>query len=141
MSLITSRTPPSSGEISLSHLSPSIGYCPQFDVHWLWLTAKETLKIYAGISGLQVENWDSYVLKILKVIGLEGKGDRPISEFSGGMKQKLSLGCAFMGGDGMILLDEPTTVSKKKRIVFILCLYYEKQEEKNAPLSFSSLFP
>jgi len=42
-------------------------------------------------------------------IGLEGKRDKKIREFSSGMKQRLKLGLALLSDAAITFLDEPTT--------------------------------
>ena len=46
---------------------------------------------------------------ILTMFGMAPFADRPASQLSGGMKQKLSLICALVGEPRVLLLDEPTT--------------------------------
>jgi ABC-2 type transport system ATP-binding protein len=47
--------------------------------------------------------------RYLEMFGMAAFSDRPASELSGGMKQKLSLVCALVGEPRVLLLDEPTT--------------------------------
>ena len=47
--------------------------------------------------------------RYLTMFGMAPFADRPASQLSGGMKQKLSLICALVGEPRVLLLDEPTT--------------------------------
>ena len=47
--------------------------------------------------------------KALQEVGLEGIGDLMPSELSGGMKKRVSIARAIVGGPNYILYDEPTT--------------------------------
>ena len=41
-------------------------------------------------------------------MNLSDKADKPVSTYSGGMKRRLNLACALIGGVKLLLLDEPT---------------------------------
>jgi ABC-2 type transport system ATP-binding protein len=47
--------------------------------------------------------------QILDRVGLSGVGDRPASQYSKGMAQRLMLGTALAGKPDLLILDEPTT--------------------------------
>jgi ABC-2 type transport system ATP-binding protein len=47
--------------------------------------------------------------QILDRVGLSGVGDRPASQYSKGMAQRLMLGMALAGEPDLLILDEPTT--------------------------------
>jgi ABC-type multidrug transport system ATPase subunit len=91
---------------SLRHL---IGYCPQFDALLENLTAREQLRLYASIKGVQTSKIDRYVDDLISEIGLTEYADRPCGQYSGGNKRKLSVGLALIGDPPCVLLDEPST--------------------------------
>lgn len=107
MSMLTAEFPPTSGEITLAGHSVTaqpqktrrlIGYCPQFDAHFDNLTGREHLRLYASIKGLKKDFVDNVVRMVLEQVGLSAEdGDRLSSNYSGGMKRKLSVGCAIIG--------------------------------------------
>ena len=47
-------------------------------------------------------------LKMLKIVGLEGYGDRPPSQISGGMQQRVAIARALINNPKIIFADEPT---------------------------------
>lgn len=47
-------------------------------------------------------------LEMLKVVGLEGYGDRPPSQISGGMQQRVAIARALINHPKIIFADEPT---------------------------------
>jgi len=47
-------------------------------------------------------------LEMLKVVGLDGYGDRPPSQISGGMQQRVAIARALINNPKIIFADEPT---------------------------------
>lgn len=88
-------------------LRTRIGYMPEKFSLYQDLTVAENLKFFANIFGVSVkENYDF----IAPIFGqLDKFPTRLAGALSGGMKQKLALGCALIHKPDILLLDEPTT--------------------------------
>lgn len=80
-----------------------IGYVPQVPAFYT-MTAREVLRFVAKIRGVAREQAD----RALERLGLAADAERPVSVFSGGMQQRLSLAASLLGDPPLILLDEPT---------------------------------
>ena len=61
--------------------------------------------IYQGVG--EEERRDR-ALKMLKIVGLDGYGDRPPSQISGGMQQRVAIARALINNPKIIFADEPT---------------------------------
>ena len=61
--------------------------------------------IYQGVG--EAERRDR-ALQMLKIVGLEGYGDRPPSQISGGMQQRVAIARALINNPKIIFADEPT---------------------------------
>ena len=117
--MLTAEFPPSSGDATLSGFSVSnepeqtrrqIGYCPQFDAHFMNMTGQEHVELYAVIKGVPRDSLTEVVDTKLKEIGLSEFDSKRLSkEYSGGMKRKLSVACATIGQPQIVFLDEPST--------------------------------
>jgi ABC-type multidrug transport system ATPase subunit len=86
-----------------------VGNCKQDDYLWPNLTAKEHLDIIGGLRGVDPEEHDEIVQKWLESVDLDTVQHQCSSEFSGGMKRRLSLSLSTIGSRPLIVLDEPTT--------------------------------
>lgn len=86
-----------------------MGYCPQHNVLWDELTAREHVTLFARLKNVAKETIPETVVAILKEVELEGVADHPVYSFSGGMKRRLSVAIAGTGNPAVIFLDEPTT--------------------------------
>ena len=60
-------------------------------------------------SEINVENEERKINEILRDVMMTEHKHKLVKELSGGMKRKLSLGMALIGGTKVIILDEPTS--------------------------------
>ncbi|XP_053326902.1 glucosylceramide transporter ABCA12 [Spea bombifrons] len=102
------------GEDIRTHLDKarrSMGVCMQYDVLFDYLTTREHLLLYGSIKAPQ---WNKSQLheeveRTLKDTGLYRHSHKPVKALSGGMRRKLSICIAMIGGSKVVILDEPTT--------------------------------
>ncbi|PAV69108.1 hypothetical protein WR25_25106 [Diploscapter pachys] len=125
MSLLCGFYKPSSGTAricgfdirsDLRRVRDVLGLCPQHNVLFTHLTVAEQLKFFAVIKG--VSNSEQ-VDEILESVSLTHKRDALAGTLSGGMKRRLSIGIALIGGSKFVILDEPTAgvdVTARKEI-------------------------
>lgn len=69
------------------------------------LNGRENLRLYAGLLGL--DSPDTQVDGVLETVGLSPQEKKPVKRYSMGMKQRLGVGLALLGGPDLLLLDEP----------------------------------
>jgi len=93
----------------MAALHSRMGICPQHDVLWDQLTAREHLEMFAKIKGIPEDKISEEVNARLKQVNLIGSADYPTRGFSGGMKRRLSISIALIGNPSIVFLDEPTT--------------------------------
>uniref|UniRef100_A0A8C6VNR6 ABC transporter domain-containing protein n=1 Tax=Naja naja TaxID=35670 RepID=A0A8C6VNR6_NAJNA len=92
-------------------IEKNMGICMQHNVLFDYLTTKEHLLLYGYI---KVPQWSKEELqeeidRILKETGLYNHRHKLTGSLSGGMKRKLSISIALLGGSKVVILDEPTT--------------------------------
>ncbi|HTY81438.1 MAG TPA: ABC transporter ATP-binding protein [Dehalococcoidales bacterium] len=106
---------PSAGKVLCLGKAPSpttardIGYMPQLPSLYTELTVSENIDFFARIYGLRdraarIER----VNEVIKLVDLWEKRKTAVSALSGGMKQRVSLGCAIVHSPPLLFLDEPT---------------------------------
>lgn len=102
---------------------------------YLDLTAEENLKEQYLILGLP-----SYegIPELLKLVGLEGTGQKKARNFSLGMKQRLGIAVALCGGPDFLALDEPVNGLDPQGIVEIRELILKLNRERGITVLLSS---
>lgn len=86
----------------------NIGIVPQdFALYWD-LTAEENISFFCSLYGFKGEELKYRTSKTLEFVGLTDVRKKKASEFSGGMKRRLNIGCAIAHSPKLIIMDEPT---------------------------------
>src|SRR5690349_13381105 len=73
------------------------------------LTANENLWMFARLQGVSSKEAKATAQRLLAQFALEEAADKPISQFSGGMRRRLDLAASLISQPPLIFLDEPTT--------------------------------
>ena len=104
-----------SGEISIKNKPlkdwgneyfEKIGVGFELPNHYLKLTAKENLKLFASFyPEKKLQSFD----ELFEIFGLAGDADKRVEEFSKGMKMRLNFIRAIMHDPDILFFDEPTT--------------------------------
>lgn len=81
-----------------------VGYVPQGTPLFEELSAKDNLRLWYSKQEMKKELEDG----VLAMLGIPEFLDVQVSKMSGGMKKRLSIGCAVAGKQPVLLLDEPT---------------------------------
>ena len=95
-------------ELKAKTLYPSIGYMAQSDALYEELTAKENLDFTASLYGLKKAQRKQQIEKVMELVDLLPHLEKPVHQFSGGMKRRLSLAIALLHDPDVLFLDEPT---------------------------------
>ena len=99
-------------------IKDKIGYCPQVNSLFDYLTVKETFEFFdRGIINIQEndprmsleENYNEKLIKLLSTFGLYKYKDVLTKNLSGGNKRKVVFAIALMNNPQLALLDEPST--------------------------------
>ncbi|MDO8211636.1 ATP-binding cassette domain-containing protein [Conexibacter sp. CPCC 206217] len=73
------------------------------------LTGIENLRLFGRLQGLSKGASRETAATLLSQFGLQEAADKPISQFSGGMRRRLDLAASLITRPPLIFLDEPTT--------------------------------
>ena len=81
-----------------------IGVSFEFPNHYLKLTGVENLKYFAALYEAGTRSPD----ELLELVDLGNDGDMLVSQYSKGMKNRLSIARALLNDPELIFMDEPT---------------------------------
>jgi len=130
--LLTKQEMPQQGEL-IWHEEKPIRYMPD-DVDFpTTLTAAEIIKLLASLKKASKEEQT----EVLKEVGLYEVQKQTVRHFSKGMRQRLNLAQSLLGGDGLLIMDEPTNgldpywIAQLKKII-------QLEKERGSTVLFST---
>ena len=85
-----------------------IGYMAQSDALYEDLTAKENLQFFSELYGLTGKKKTNRIVEVMELVQLSSDLNKLVSNYSGGMKRRLSLAIALLHEPDILILDEPT---------------------------------
>ncbi|MGE0432713.1 MAG: ABC transporter ATP-binding protein [Planctomycetota bacterium] len=113
--LCTGQIRPTSGTIQVYDRQPfrepevfeRIGYCPEAELGWLHLTAREFVTTMAHASGGSRKQAIEKAERALERVGATGFMRRRMVGYSKGMKQRVKVAQAIVHDPRLVFLDEP----------------------------------
>jgi ABC-2 type transport system ATP-binding protein len=109
---------PTEGEIVVNGFSTldrstearkSVGFVMNEERSFFWrLSAMQNLEFFAALDDQPADTLRDRCLDLIRFVGLEEHADKPVSNYSSGMKQRLALARGLLGEPEVLILDEPT---------------------------------
>jgi ABC-2 type transport system ATP-binding protein len=107
---------PSQGEVRVfgkpvGHIAERrrLGFLPEVALYYPWLTARETLRLFADLSEIPKSDQNRVIDELLEQVGLTGRDKEALRGFSKGMLQRVGIAQAIMGDPEVLVLDEVTS--------------------------------
>ena len=108
--ILAGLVPPTRGEISIlgkknpREVCREFGYMAHPSLLYDEMTGMENLRYFARLYGLEDE---ARCAQVIAAVGLDPALQRPVGQYSQGMRQRMSLARALLNDPRILLLDEP----------------------------------
>ena len=109
---------PTEGEVSVNGFSTqhhnaqarrSVGFVFNEERSFFWrLSGAQNLEFFGALDNLLGSALHERIRYLIHLVGLDHAGDRPVSAYSSGMKQRLALARVLIAEPDVLILDEPT---------------------------------
>ena len=111
---ILSLLKPTKGDVKIfgkdsseSNARASIGYLPEQPYFYDHLSVKETVSMFASLSGISSSDLDSAVDRAISKLGMSSRSKDPLKSLSKGLTQKVAMAQAIVAKPKLLILDEP----------------------------------
>jgi len=134
LNIIAGFLRPTSGEVRVGNApvarpGPERGMVFQQGALFEWLTVAGNVSFGPRMARRPRADTAARVAQLLKTVGLEGFGEKPVYQLSGGMQQRVALARCLANDPEVILMDEPLgaldALTREKMQSLILRLWHE----------------
>jgi taurine transport system ATP-binding protein len=134
LNIIAGFLRPTSGEVRVGDApvagpGPERGMVFQQGALFEWLTVAGNVSFGPRMAGRPRAETAAKVAQLLRTVGLEGFGEKPVYQLSGGMQQRVALARCLANDPAVILMDEPLgaldALTREKMQSLILRLWNE----------------
>lgn len=110
-------------------LNQRVGYCPEQDSFYSWMTGLEFVTFCAKLNGGSPKQAKKMAIKALKIVDLKKDMNRRIGGYSKGMRQRVKIAQSIVHDPELLLLDEPLAGTDPLGRIKIIDLLFKLQDQ------------
>ncbi|WP_327047778.1 ABC transporter ATP-binding protein [Microbispora sp. NBC_01189] len=118
-----------------------LGVAPQEFALYNGVSARDNLRLFAGLAGLRGRRRDTEIARVLDELHLAPIADRPVGVLSGGQRRRVQAATAMVGSPPLLLLDEPTAGADPETRSALLAAVKARAEAGSAVLYTTHYLP
>jgi ABC-2 type transport system ATP-binding protein len=115
MKLVTGQLVPSQGRLWVlgqnprqnTRLKARIGYCPEQDSFYPWMTGLQFVEYLARLQGMSIQEANSAARKAIAAVDMTADMNRRLGGYSKGMRQRIKIAQSIVHDPELVILDEP----------------------------------
>lgn len=108
-----------------------VGCLPENVGHYRDMTGRENLRYVAKLNNLPKQEIEPRIQSALERVGLAEDADKPVGEYSRGMRQRLGIAELLIKDPQLMILDEPTLGLDPKGMTELLDLIRDLSKERS----------
>jgi len=115
LKLVTGQLVPSQGRLWVmgeearnnTHLKARVGYCPEQDSFYHWMTGLQFVSYLARLNGMSISDADKAAKRVIKSVDMTPDMNRKLAGYSKGMRQRIKIAQSIVHDPELVILDEP----------------------------------
>jgi ABC-2 type transport system ATP-binding protein len=115
MKLVTGQLRPSQGRLWVlgeeprnnTRLRARIGYCPEQDSFYPWMSGLQFVEYLARLNGMSVQQANAAARKAIAAVDMTADMGRTLGGYSKGMRQRIKIAQSIVHEPELVILDEP----------------------------------
>jgi ABC-2 type transport system ATP-binding protein len=107
LNTIIGNLEPKNGIIAINGTTTSVGYSPQKNALYPYLTVRENLETFGEIYGVPRLELEQRIKNLLDRLDLTLHDAKLVVQLSGGMEKRVDLAVTLVHDPGIVILDEP----------------------------------
>jgi len=115
MKLVTGQLKASQGRLWVlgqeprnnTRLKARVGYCPEQDSFYPWMTGLQFVEYLARLNGMSVQQANASARKAIAAVDMTSDMNRSLGGYSKGMRQRIKIAQSIVHEPELVILDEP----------------------------------
>ncbi|MEX2599523.1 MAG: ABC transporter ATP-binding protein [Dehalococcoidia bacterium] len=145
--MLLGLTEPTSGSVQVCGFDPTrdplsikrqVGYLPESVGFYGDMTGRENLRYTAELNNIPRAEADRRIADLLETVTLTESADRPVGQYSRGMRQRLGIADVLLKEPRFIILDDPTLGLDPTGIQWLLEIIEDLSHNKGITIFLSS---